>query len=241
MRLSARAGERDRNGLAVARAHDGLARLLRRLQQVEALALALLERQHDAAPEDLLLAQGEQLARGGVGQLHHAVRRGDEHRIGHAVEHAVQIALVDRRVAQMRAHALERLLELADDVPPPHLHRAAVIALTDPLGAPDQRRGGGLDAACGAPGEHGGRDAGAEGEGERGEQRHRVERAAPQHPAAHQERGKQHGGERAAGVLQLEIGGIHGPPILPPNGAGEAPGGGRRADPGLFNTPPRPS
>ena len=38
-----RAGERDRDGLAAARAHHGLARLLRGLQQVEVLALALIE------------------------------------------------------------------------------------------------------------------------------------------------------------------------------------------------------
>ena len=112
--VDARAGEGHRDGLPGARAHHGLAGLLRRLQQIEVLALALVEHREDAAAEQLLLGVAQQLAGGGVGDLDHAVRGGHEHRVRHAVEHAVQVALVDRRTAQAAAHALQRLLQVPE-------------------------------------------------------------------------------------------------------------------------------
>ena len=156
-----RAGERHRDGLPGARAHHGLARLVRGLQQVEVLALALVERRGDAAAEDLLFGVAEHLAGRGVRDLDDAVRRGDEHRIGHAVEHAVQVVLVDGRLAQLGAHALERLLQLAELVAAHHIQRAGVVALPDALRAADQRDDGLLELAAGAPAE-GGADEAAE-------------------------------------------------------------------------------
>ncbi len=116
-------------------------------------ALALLEDARMLRAEDLLLAVAEELAGGGVGQLDHAVGGGDEHRIRHAVEHAVQVVLVDGRLAQPAAHALERLLQLAELIPAAHLHRARVVALADALGAADQRVDRALDLVHRTPGD----------------------------------------------------------------------------------------
>ena len=74
-----------------------------------------------------------------LAHLDDAVGRGDEHRVGHAVEHAVQVVLVDGGLAQLSAHALERLLQLAERIAPLHLEGARVVALADAIGAPDER------------------------------------------------------------------------------------------------------
>ena len=120
-----RAGDGDRNGLAVARLHHGFARVLRGAQHVELAALAFVEDRHDAAADQLFFAPGEQLAGRLVGHADHAVGRGHEHRVGHAAEHVGQVVLVDRRLAQLLAHALERRLQLAELVAPPDFHAAA--------------------------------------------------------------------------------------------------------------------
>ena len=153
--FDARARERHRDRLAVACPDDRLAGFLRGLQQVEALALALIEHGDDAAAEDLFLAEGEQLAGRRVCDLDHAVRRGHEHGIGHAVEHAVQVVLVDRGLPQARAHALERLLQLPHHVVAQHLDGSCVITLSDALGALDERHDGALELVGGPPRERG--------------------------------------------------------------------------------------
>ena len=137
--VDARAGEGHRDRLAGAGAHDRLARLLRRLQQVEADALALGEDRDDAAPEQFLLAIAQQLAGRGVGKADDPVRRGHEHPVGHAVEDAVQVVLVDGRLAQAGPHALERLLQLTERATLFHRERARVISLADALGTADER------------------------------------------------------------------------------------------------------
>src|SRR5882757_7950479 len=93
------------------RADSGLASLLRRLREIEVLTLTLVEHGHDAAAKDFFLAEAQQLAGRGIGELYHAVGRGYEHRVRHAVQDAVQVALVNSVLTQTRAHALERLLQ----------------------------------------------------------------------------------------------------------------------------------
>ena len=68
-----RSGERHGNGLPRACPDDGLPSLLRGLREIEALAFALIEHGYDAPAEDLLLAEAEKLASGGVRQLDHSV------------------------------------------------------------------------------------------------------------------------------------------------------------------------
>src|SRR4029077_5439528 len=136
--VDARAADGHRNRLPGTRAHERLARLVRRLLQIEVRALALFQHREHAAAEQLLLTEPKQLAGSGIRHLDDPVGGGDEHRIGHAVEHAVQVALVDRRLAQPPAHALERLLQLTEDVAPLYLDRARVITLADALGAADE-------------------------------------------------------------------------------------------------------
>ena len=122
--------------------------------------------------EQLLLGVAEQLAGGGVGHLDDAVRRGDEHRVRHAVEHAVQVALVDGRDAQAAAHALERLLQVAERVAlARHLERARVVALADALGALDERVDRALQLAHRAPRQRRAEQRAGGGEGERQPQR----------------------------------------------------------------------
>ena len=107
----ARAGERHRDGLAGAGAQHGLAGLARRLQQSNSRALALSGVQQDRDAAD---AVPPRCSRSAAGRARwpsdRAVGGGDEHRVAHAVEHAVQVVLVDGGLAQRLAHALERLL-----------------------------------------------------------------------------------------------------------------------------------
>ena len=140
--VDARTGEGHRNGLPAARAYHGLARFLRRLQQIEAGALALLEHGDNAAAEEFLVGVTQQLARRQVRKLDHPVGRGDEHRVRHAVQHAVEVALVNGGLPQPPAHALERLLQIPERVLAAHFDRARVVTLADPLGAPDEWRHG---------------------------------------------------------------------------------------------------
>ncbi len=114
-----RAGEGNRNGLAAARAYHGLARLLRRLLQIEmAHAHAHPARSRCCGPASSSFAVAEQLAGGCIDNFHYSFRGGNEHRIGHAVEHAVQIVAVDRGLAQPPAHPLQSTLQLAELVAP---------------------------------------------------------------------------------------------------------------------------
>src|ERR1700733_6279678 len=55
-----RAGEGNGYRLPVARAHDGLARLLCRLAQIERLALALIKHRADGAANEFLFAETDQ-------------------------------------------------------------------------------------------------------------------------------------------------------------------------------------
>ena len=57
------------------------------------------------------------------------------------------------RLAQLAAHALERLLQLAELVAAHDVERTGVVALADAVGAADQRGDGLLDLAAGAPAE----------------------------------------------------------------------------------------
>ena len=125
----------------------------------------------DAAADQLFLAPREQLAGRLVGHADHAVGRRHEHRVGHAAEHVGQVVLVDRRLAQLLAHALERRLQLAELVAPADFHRARVVALRDAIRALDQRRDRPMHAASGPPGER-------EAERERDERRGRRRAAA---------------------------------------------------------------
>jgi hypothetical protein len=69
-----RARERHRDRLALARAHHGLTAVVRRLLQVETLALALIQHRRDALAQDLLLAVAEQTAGCLVGDANDPVR-----------------------------------------------------------------------------------------------------------------------------------------------------------------------
>jgi hypothetical protein len=143
-----RAGERHRDSLSRAGANHGLAGFLGRLQQVEAFPLALLQDADNPAAEDLFLAEPQELAGRGIREFDHAVRRGHEHRVRHAVQNAVEVALVDGVLAQARAHALESLLEIAQPIAPLHLQRTGVVPLSDAVGALDQ----GIDRRLQLPG-----------------------------------------------------------------------------------------
>ncbi len=140
-----------------------LARLLRRLAQIKRLALALIQHGADGAADELLFAVAEQPPGGGIGDADDAIGRGDKHRIRHAVRDAVEIVLVDRRRAQLAAHALERLLQIAKLVAAQHIERPRVVALRDAIGAPDERAERPLDPASGAPAEDRGEAAGEGG------------------------------------------------------------------------------
>jgi len=65
----------------------------------------------------------------------------------------MQVVLVDRRLAQPAAHPLESLLQLAQLVPPPDIHRTRVVALADAVGSLDQRSNGLFQFSPGAPGQ----------------------------------------------------------------------------------------
>ena len=121
----------------------------------------------DRLAENFLFGIAEELARGVVDALDRAVRRGDEHRVVHAVQHDVEIVLGDRRLAQLLAHALERFLQLAELVLAQHAERARVVALADAIGVPDERRYRLLDTPRHEPGDHEAR----EDEYEAGEER----------------------------------------------------------------------
>ena len=97
--------------------------------------------------------EAEQLARCRVRELDDAVGRGDEHRVRHAVEHAVQIPLADRRLPQPPAHALERLLQPRERILGMHLHRAGVVAVADALDVADEGIQRPLELAQRAPGD----------------------------------------------------------------------------------------
>ena len=101
-------------------------------------------------PHQLFLAPGQQLAGRLVGHADDAVGRGHEHRVGHAAEHVGQVVLVDRGLAQLLAHALERGLQFAELIAPAHFQRPRVVALRDPVGALDER-GDGLRGRGGPP------------------------------------------------------------------------------------------
>ncbi len=106
-----------------------------------------------AAADQLFLAPGEQFAGRLVGHADDAVGRGHEHRVGHAAEHVGQVVLVDGRLAQFLAHALERRLQLAELVAAADFERSRVVALRNAIGALDERGDGGVHAAAGPPGE----------------------------------------------------------------------------------------
>src|SRR5450759_4268854 len=132
-----RTGERCGDRLAVAGPQYRFAGFLRRLLQIKSLTLALIEHRDNAFAEELLFAEAQKPARRGVRHFNDAVRRGHKHSIRHAVEYAVQIVLVDRRLPQFGAHALECVLQLAQIVAPQHIEGSGVVALGDAVGALD--------------------------------------------------------------------------------------------------------
>ena len=73
----------------------------------------------------------------------------------------MQVALVDRRLPQPPAHALERLLEVPEGIAALHFHRAGVVALADAVGALDEGGHRALQLAHRAPRQYPG-DARAE-------------------------------------------------------------------------------
>jgi hypothetical protein len=138
----------------------GLARVRGRAQHVELAALTLVEDGHDAAADELIFAPGEQLAGRMVGHADHAVGRGHEHGVGHAAEHVREVVLVDRGLAQLLAHALERLLQLAEFVArPPTFEWPRIVALRDAVGALDQRGDRLVHALASPPGHYEARTA----------------------------------------------------------------------------------
>ncbi len=149
--LDMRSGERDRYGLSGTCPDYSLASLLRRLREIEVFTLTLIEHGHDAAAKDFFLAEAQQLACRGIGELYHTVGRGHEHRVRHAVQDAVQVALVNSVLAQTRAHALERLLQITQHITSPHFERAGVVALPDAVGALDEGIDRPLDPVRGPP------------------------------------------------------------------------------------------
>ncbi len=146
------AGQRNGDRLAAAGADHGFPRLLCGLQEIEPLALALIENGDDTAAENLVLAVSQQLARGRVRHLDDAVGRGDEHRVRHAVQDVVQIVLVDRPLPQASTHALNGLLQLAELIAPPDFHRPRVVAVPDPLDTFNKRHDRRFEPARSAPG-----------------------------------------------------------------------------------------
>ena len=148
-----RTGQRDGDGLTLARAHQCLARILRSLQQIERAALRLVDDEHHALADEFFFGIAKQALSGEIDDAYHAIRRRDEHGVRHAAEHAVQVIASDGGAAQPQAHALEGRLQIADLVVADDVEWAGVVALAHALGA--AREGGQrfCEAPTGPPGE----------------------------------------------------------------------------------------
>ncbi len=132
------ARQRHRNRLAAARRDHGLPRVERRRFHRECCALVLRQQHRERPAGEIFLAVAEQPHGRVVDALDDAVRRRDEHGVVHAVEHARQVVLRDRRLLQLLPHAIERHFQVGDLVVARDLVRPRVVAFADALGRADQ-------------------------------------------------------------------------------------------------------
>jgi hypothetical protein len=86
-----------------------------------------------------------------VGNAHDACRCGHEHRVGHAVEHAVQVVARESGRAQGLAHVLEGQLQLAELVAPGGHQRLTKLTATDLLRGADQSEDRTIESIALAP------------------------------------------------------------------------------------------
>jgi hypothetical protein len=128
----------------------------------------LVDEAHQRLAQQIGFLVAEQFLRGLVAALDDAFRRRHQHGIAQAVEHRVEIVLGDGRFIQLLPHALERELQVAELIVTHHGERPGVVALTDPVGALDQRGDGSRQLPGDEPGA--GQSQGQQRQGDAGKQ-----------------------------------------------------------------------
>ena len=111
--------------------------LTRGMQRVAAELVAIENQAHQVDADEFLLRVTRQSAGRLVGDAHCSTRRRDEHRIVHAVEHAIQVIACVGRVPQRYSHILKGVLELAESIAPRADECTSVLAAADLLGGAD--------------------------------------------------------------------------------------------------------
>ena len=150
--LEARVGARqlgrgDRHGdrLAVRRADDRLARLADDALRIERRAVLVGHQRHEVETDERVGCVAEQRGGRAVRRAHPAIRRGDEHRIAHAVQQRVEVIARDGCARERLAHAFERILQCADLRHAARLHGLGIASAANALGAEHECRHGAVD------------------------------------------------------------------------------------------------